>query len=177
MRLFLSLSIHPFWGGDFFLAFDRLHQSALHPKMVRCASLLVASLYFVFATATLIASSTAATVVPIDNTTYFKYEAVQLTDDCLSALDNNTAALFQFGDTDVTDISANLTRRSSSSCRIFPGDKSWPSDFIWNTLNWVLGNNALTKSVPLASPCYYGFYYNQAKCAALTANWTNSYLQ
>ena len=151
--------------------------------MVRCASLLVTSLYFVFATATLIASSTddvqtaAATVVPIDNTTYFKYETVQLTDDCLSTLDNNTAALFQFDDTDVTEISANLTRRSTSLCRIFPGDKSWPSDFIWNTLDWVLGNNALIKTVPLASPCYYGFYYNQAKCDALTANWTNSYLQ
>jgi len=126
--------------------------------------------------------STADDVAPVvtevettGDVSYFGFETLQLTDEGLSQLDENTSALFQFdNDDEATD---GLERRGSGSCRVFPGDSLWPSDFIWNVFNLVLGNNALIKTVPLASPCYNGPYYNAAKCAVLYANWTNSIIQ
>lgn len=84
----------------------------------------------------------------------------------------NIVSLFDF-DTEV-DVTA---RSSGQQCRVFPGDTAWPLDVVWNFLDLVLGKGALIKTVPLAAPCYNGYHYNQTKCAALTANWTNSYLQ
>ena len=129
-------------------------------------SLLVASL------ATVI-GGLAATTVPTDSKAYFDFETVQLTDKSLSLLDSNTAALFRFYNE--TDTSANPT--NGSACKVFPGDVSWPSNRTWETLNKVLGKNALIKTIPLAAPCYDAWDYNSTQCASLTANWTNSYLQ
>lgn len=106
---------------------------------------------------------------------YFDFEALQLTEEGLSNLDSNTSALFQFDDIEGT--ADNLEKRSPGSCRVFPGDSFWPADSIWDIFNSVLGNDALIKTVPLASPCYYGPNYNAEKCANLFATWTNSTIQ
>ncbi|KAH7333360.1 hypothetical protein BKA65DRAFT_43222 [Rhexocercosporidium sp. MPI-PUGE-AT-0058] len=111
----------------------------------------------------------------VDNTgsvPYFNFETLQLTEEGLSQLNENTSALFQFDSGKETK--DGLEGRSSGSCKVFPGDSFWPADFIWDVFNRILGSNALIKTVPLASPCYNGPHYNTAKCAVLYANWTNS---
>lgn len=118
--------------------------------------------------------SVAAETVTVDaNATYFKFETVQLTNDSLSELNASTLALFGFSDEEAT---VDLTERSTSSCRVSPEDKLWPNTLVWSLFNLLLGN-ALIKTVPLASPCYNGQYYDAGKCADLTANWTNSNIQ
>ena len=117
----------------------------------------------------------AADVVGTDDNTLFEFETVQLTDESLSILDGDTAALFQFYNE--TDTSADIANRAVDACKVFPGDASWPSSRTWETLNVALGNNALIKTIPLAAPCYESWGYDQAECASLTTNWTNSYLQ
>lgn len=106
---------------------------------------------------------------------WFGFETVQLTDDSLAGLDSATAALFQFYDE--TESPANAARSSAATCKVFPGDAAWPSSKTWNTLSSAVGKGALIKTIPLAAPCYNSWGYNQAECADLTANWTNSYLQ
>ncbi|KAK0111243.1 hypothetical protein ONS95_001616 [Cadophora gregata] len=121
------------------------------------------------------ADGVAPVVTEVDSTGHvplFNFETLQLTEEGLSQLDKNTSALFQFDNSD--EATDELERRSSRSCKVFPGDFLWPSDIFWDIFNWVLGNDALIKTVPLASPCYNGAYYNAAKCATLYANWTNS---
>lgn len=116
----------------------------------------------------------AAEIVAVDaNATYFNFETVQLTNDSLSELNASTLALFGFSD---EEASIDLTERSTSSCRVSPGDKLWPSTLVWSLFDLLLGK-ALIKTVPLASPCYNGQYYDAEKCADLTANWTNSSIQ
>lgn len=67
-------------------------------------------------------------------------------------------------------------RAANSSCKVFPGDAEWPSADQWSALNETL-EGALIKSVPHASVCYQGPYYDEAACTTITANWTNSYIQ
>lgn len=67
-------------------------------------------------------------------------------------------------------------RAANASCKVFPGDAAWPSENQWAALNETL-EGALIKSVPHASVCYEGPYYDEAACTTITANWTNSYLQ
>jgi hypothetical protein len=142
-------------------------QSSMPREMSGRLSLLVVSLASAI-------GGLAATTVSTDSTAYFEFETVQLTDESLSTLDSNTAALFRFYNE--TDTSANLAKRSA--CKVFPGDPSWPSNSTWETVNRVLGNNALIKTIPLAAPCYDAWGdYNLTECDRLTANWTNSYLQ
>lgn len=66
-------------------------------------------------------------------------------------------------------------RAANSSCKVFPGDAEWPSADQWSALNETL-EGALIKSVPHASVCYQGPYYDEAACTTITANWTNSYI-
>lgn len=117
--------------------------------------------------------SVAAETVAVDtNATYFDFETVQLTNNSLSELNASTLALFGFSD---EEASVN-TERSTASCRVSPGDKLWPNTLVWSLFDLLLGK-ALIKTVPLASPCYNGQYYDAGKCADLTANWTNSNIQ
>jgi hypothetical protein len=115
------------------------------------------------------------TTVQAGSNAWFEFETVQLTDQNLAALDSSTAALFQFYNE--TDSSATVARSSGSTCKVFPGDAAWPSNHTWQTLSTAVGNDALIKAIPLAAPCYNSWGYDQAECADLTANWTNSYLQ
>lgn len=104
-----------------------------------------------------------------DNTKLFDFEKAQLTEDILSKLDG----VFQFDNGD----DVKLNGRGSAECKVFPGDSAWPSDAEWAKFGEAVGPGALIKTVPLASPCYNGPLYDAAKCASLTANWTNSFLQ
>lgn len=100
----------------------------------------------------------------------FDFEKAQLTEDILSKLDD----VFQFDNGD--DVKLN-GRGAGADCKVFPGDSAWPSDAAWAKFGKAVGPGALIKTVPLASPCYNGPLYDAAKCDALTANWTNSFLQ
>lgn len=111
--------------------------------------------------------------VVTDDATLFKFESVQLTEDALSSLDAETAALFEFD----TVVPGSDEKKRALQCKLYPTDRLWPSEFIWSTLNWALGKNALIKTVPLASPCYNGWKYDAAKCATLVSSWTNSHIQ
>ncbi|CAG8948804.1 hypothetical protein HYFRA_00001927 [Hymenoscyphus fraxineus] len=104
------------------------------------------------------------------NATFFDYETVQLTNDSLLGLNADTLALFGFND---EGASLNLTARSTSSCRVYPGDLLWPNTIIWTQFDVLLGG-ALIKTVPLAAPCYNGPHFDPVKCADLTADWQNS---
>ncbi|KAK1634512.1 FAD binding domain-containing protein [Colletotrichum phormii] len=63
---------------------------------------------------------------------------------------------------------------ASAQCKVYPGDSSWPSDEAWAALNERV-ENRLLKPRPQAAACYNGPEYDEAACATMTANWTNSY--
>lgn len=105
-----------------------------------------------------------------DRAKLFDFEKAQLTEDVLSKLDS----VFQFDNGD--DVTLN-GRGAAADCKVFPGESAWPSDTAWAQFNEALGQDALIKTVPLASPCYSGPLYDAAKCEALTADWTSSFLQ
>ncbi|KAL1628381.1 hypothetical protein SLS54_001954 [Diplodia seriata] len=93
----------------------------------------------------------------------FDWEKVQLLDSSL-------------GSRSVHALDGPSRRAANASCKAFPGDAAWPSESQWAALNETL-EGALIKSVPHASVCYEGPYYDEASCATITANWTNSYIQ
>lgn len=140
------------------------------------AKVLILSVYFSPASAVLVSTPTTGERVSVDTAQLFQLESFQLTSESLSNLDSSTAEVFQFDEGQQAE-NDKLRRSAPGFCRTFPGDSSWPSDAVWKNLKSALGHDALIKTVPLASPCYNGRFYNQATCAALTANWTNSYLQ
>lgn len=59
-------------------------------------------------------------------------------------------------------------------CKVNPGDNAWPSDEAWAELNGRV-DNRLLKPRPQAAACYPGLEYDVARCATMSANWTNSY--
>lgn len=85
-----------------------------------------------------------------------------------------------FDDVVYTDQESNTTvsRRLVGDliCKILPSDRSWPTSIIWGLVNLLTGQGVIP-TVPLAAPCYNGPYYNAAKCADITARWTDSDLQ
>lgn len=104
----------------------------------------------------------------------FHSEALQLTDEALSSLPADHRALFEFG----SDDSSSLAARSIRRCKSLPGDRAWPSETIWELLDWVLGSGSLIKTVPLATVCYPSEpNYDSEKCADITNSWTDSHLQ
>lgn len=125
-------------------------------------------------TTEVVASATAtatATVPP------FPYETVILTDQ-----DVQDHPELDFDDVIYADLdSVNTVERrglfsKTGTCKVIPSDRSWPGSIVWALVNLVTGGG-LIKTVPLAAPCYKGQYYNAAKCASITANWTDSDLQ
>lgn len=105
-----------------------------------------------------------------DSAKLFDFEKAQLTDDILSKLDG----VFQYDNGDGVNLNG---RGAAADCKVFPGDSAWPSDEAWAKFGEAVGPGALIKTVPLASPCYNGPLYDASKCAALTADWTDSFLQ
>lgn len=121
----------------------------------------------------------AATALTSDSTSVlFTSEAIQLTDDIVANLTNINlidASLFAFDTASETTVDA---RASSSGCKVFPGDKAWPSPLVWWIFDLLLGDR-LIKTTPLAAPCYNDWpaVENAAECTYITDEWTNSTLQ
>jgi hypothetical protein len=124
------------------------------------------------------AAETLATEVTSANVALFDVEAVQLTDDVVSTLQENPdlaeyASLFEFEDSSNSTVSARTRRaRRSLRCKTMPGDLLYPSKVAWGVFDLLLGG-ALEKIVPIGSPCYkksqYG-NYDAEKCASLVKN-------
>jgi hypothetical protein len=85
----------------------------------------------------------------------FPFEFIQLQELDLAGLDPSTPALFSFANASVAG--ATSARRSAQGCKVFPGDPERPAEFMWDIFN-VLGG-ALTKTVPIAAPCYSALDY------------------
>lgn len=103
-------------------------------------------------------------------------ETVQLTTEVLqnltTQLNDTTVSYFDFGNDTVT-----TTKRSSTGCKVFPGDQAWPIDLLWDIFDLLLGGR-LIKTVPSASSCYSGWGdQNAAECAYVNSEWTDSHFQ
>lgn len=106
----------------------------------------------------------------------FVETAPQLTDAVLANLTDlnlSDVDLFYFAD---TKASKKRGVTSQSKCKIFPGDKAYPSKFIWNVFDLLTGG-ALISTVPLGSACYKGEHYDEVKCQYIQENWHNSTTQ
>ncbi|KAH6844153.1 Zinc finger E-box-binding homeobox 1 [Alternaria postmessia] len=63
----------------------------------------------------------------------------------------------------------SATNPTSNRCKSFPGDKSWPSQSDWNSLNKTVGGR-LVATVPLGAPCH-GSTFDNAACESLKSQW------
>ncbi|PLB47470.1 FAD binding domain-containing protein [Aspergillus steynii IBT 23096] len=107
---------------------------------------------------------TAVLVVEAIAAASFDFENRQLRASDLQHLDEREAAIFRSDQ--------NATVRSS--CKVFPGDRSWPRPRTWDLLD-KLTDGGLIASVPRASSCYSGPRYDADDCKLLTDQWTDSY--
>ncbi|VBB76586.1 Putative protein similar of AD/FMN-containing dehydrogenases of Aspergillus oryzae [Podospora comata] len=96
----------------------------------------------------------------------------------LTALDLSDINLFTFDE----EVSSVTTKRSFSrgfqvgDCKVFPGDRAWPSRLSWTVFNLLTGG-ALIETVPIGAVCYPNSgVYNAAKCQYVLANWAQSAL-
>ncbi|KAA8910824.1 hypothetical protein FN846DRAFT_938100 [Sphaerosporella brunnea] len=76
-----------------------------------------------------------------------------------------------FGDFDNNPSSGK--RSTASHCKYIPGDSQWPSNSEWSVLNFFTGGS-LVKPDPVGKVCYKGSAYDAARCANVTAEWSNS---
>ncbi|KAF9738247.1 hypothetical protein PMIN04_001604 [Paraphaeosphaeria minitans] len=72
-------------------------------------------------------------------------------------------------------LSKTAPNNTSSRCKVYPGDRNWPSDEAWANLNKRVDNRLLDRPEPLASVCYSGARYNAEECVKVTAHWNESY--
>ncbi|KAL2757706.1 hypothetical protein ACRALDRAFT_1074639 [Sodiomyces alcalophilus JCM 7366] len=127
------------------------------------------------------ATGPAADILPLNATDapaeLFDTEAIQLTDESLASLIGSfdNLELFDFADGSLAKRDANP--QSNLRCKTFPGDPDWPSDFVWNLFNVLVGG-ALRKPAPLAAPCYAGVFgpVNHGECQRVAGEWTTSKL-
>jgi hypothetical protein len=105
----------------------------------------------------------------------FDYETKQLTDNDLTQFSPEHRAYFGFDD---SAINSSFTYKSGA-CKAQPTDAEFPQLQIWREFNSSnVVNGALIATQPLASSCYRNWgNYDESKCAAITANWSNPYLQ
>jgi hypothetical protein len=109
----------------------------------------------------------------------FPGESVQLTAAVLAELaatiQNETISnLFTFG---ASSSNSTVSKRSTHTCKLLPGDLLWPIDLVWDIFDILLGGS-LIKAAPLAAFCYPEWpEYNAAKCATITSEWLTSNLQ
>ncbi|KAF2129387.1 hypothetical protein P153DRAFT_403119 [Dothidotthia symphoricarpi CBS 119687] len=119
---------------------------------------------------TLTASISPATETVAANSTHanvplFKNEAIQLTDDVVTYIQENPdlsqyASLFEFEDTVNSTLPARVRRaRRSQRCKTMPGDLLYPGKLTWGIFDLLLGG-ALEKIVPIGSPCYKTSEFN-----------------
>ncbi|KAI1073656.1 hypothetical protein F5B20DRAFT_498056 [Whalleya microplaca] len=97
-------------------------------------------------------------------------EAYQLTNAVVASLYNiglPNISLFGFGN--ASSASVGFT------CKVFPGEESWPKLEDWAILNHLTGG-ALIETVPIGASCYLGEHYDATRCQTVLNNWTDSYL-
>jgi hypothetical protein len=91
----------------------------------------------------------------------------------LTSLNLTSIENYVFGDASDT----TSTKRSTTGCKAYPGDASWPSNLEWTVLDLLLGG-ALIKSVPVAAPCFSSWpQYNNDTCTTITADWNTPSFQ
>ncbi|KAM7217021.1 FAD binding domain containing protein [Rhypophila decipiens] len=122
----------------------------------------------------------------IKNPDLLDFERLQLTDKVISNLQSQKQfqkelKLVSFGDYTQPQNNPNKENDSSKKCKIYPGDKDWPSDKTWSLFNYLLGNGALIKTIPEAAICYADWAnettYSPSKCEAMSTTWNNSTLR
>lgn len=109
------------------------------------------------------------------NVTVFDYEKAQFTEHDLAELPAEFQKHFAFDDSAVN----KTFPHASGACRFAPGDDGFPSVRTWEEFNATsIVNGALIVPKPLAAPCYNDWgVHDEQKCAAITANWSNPYMQ
>ncbi|CAG8898844.1 unnamed protein product [Penicillium egyptiacum] len=101
----------------------------------------------------------------------FDSEKFQLTDLDIAKLSQRQSALVKFGCG-----GTNKTTRPIGKCKVFPGDRQWPSQSAWSALDNLL-DGALIKTVPLAASCYSSWpQYDSDECERISSQWTDSHL-
>ncbi|KAL0574411.1 hypothetical protein V5O48_007551 [Marasmius crinis-equi] len=71
-------------------------------------------------------------------------------------------------------ITALATLRVASahkSCRILPGDSSWPTEDVWDAFNHSI-DGRLIKTIPIGSPCHDPTF-DEEECNKVRSNWHN----
>lgn len=63
----------------------------------------------------------------------------------------------------------------SRSCKIIPGDATWPSEAEWSIFNESV-DGRLIKTIPIAQSCHDP-HYDESQCAYIRAQWHSSTLQ
>lgn len=103
---------------------------------------------------------------------------MQLTDSVLSNLTDLSLTNISLLYFEQDGVSQRSVGPHANKCKTFPGDKWWPSSLTWKVLDLVTGGNALIKTVPLSAACYDDWgVYDEARCAEVTEQFTNSSLQ
>jgi len=111
--------------------------------------------------------------IPSQSRILFPFEQRQLTREYVASLPKEDQLLFGFDDS--TAGGKFSGKADDKRCRYGPGDGKWPSEKAWQKLAKQLSSeNVLIKSTPQASVCY-GSSKDDARCKAMTANWTNPY--
>ncbi|CAK43437.1 restculine oxidase precursor [Aspergillus niger] len=129
------------------------------------------------AVASLSAAAATVTTSPSAAPPLFPWEKVQLTENALARVDtalNNQSLsrIFAFGAGD----SANNSGTPQHSCKVMPGDATWPTESTWNIFDQLLGGGLL-KPAPLAASCYPDWpEYNTEQCSEITSNWLDDSL-
>ncbi|KAK3319430.1 hypothetical protein B0H66DRAFT_268676 [Apodospora peruviana] len=91
-------------------------------------------------------------------------------DTTLAGRDIGSSSSIAFGHTS----RSALIRRDAPKCKVFPGDRNWPSDSEWLRFNSSLGG-ALLKPRPAAAVCYRSSpEYDAAACSFLLNNATRT---
>lgn len=114
----------------------------------------------------------------VDAAQLFPNERLQLTDAVLANLTSLGVDTSLFGFATPSDAAAALDKRTGKGkCKVFPGDKAWPSAPVWKLLD-LLSGGGLIATVPSASSCYKGWGdEDETECSYVSDNWTNSFFQ
>lgn len=152
----------------------------LHAVAASCAFASFATAQDASGTPSLAPAATTVTVSPAASAPpLFPLETVQLTDEVLAnvaaSIKNETiSSLFAFGN---VSTSSDASKRSARQCKILPGDLLWPTGFVWEIFDLLLGGR-LIKAAPLAASCYPEWpEYDSDTCATITSEWLTSNLQ
>ncbi|KAK4069469.1 CAZyme family AA7 [Trichoderma harzianum] len=73
----------------------------------------------------------------------------------------------------IATVLTGLVQNVDAACKCLYGDRCWPSDQAWASLNNTVSGN-LIRTVPVAAPCYPGPHQDAEACAFIQANFHDS---